>query len=157
MTGVIEVYDFNEAGEDGGDLMGFYAKGHHDRHDFAEACNHYTGADPVYDVRHVRADTVHHAWWRCVPIAGASGYYRFDAAEPKTRGAFAVTLWDGLQRRAVRSASDTLRHWRQGRNNGLAEGVNWCLQTLDVSFPEASEFLLAAFRNKRDDIEGASP
>lgn len=149
----VHIEELREAGEDGGDLMGYWCKGHVDRWRFANAANHYSGAADSYDMRHVRADKVMHVWWRTVPMAGEPGCFRFIDAEPRARGAFAATVCDCVEAARLATARREVNAFDRGRRNGIAEGVNWCLRELDNFAPSVTENLLARFRNQRDRLE----
>ena len=151
----MDILDLREAGEDGGDLMGFYAKGHHDCHAFAEAANKHNAAESWYDRRHVRADDCRHSWWRTVPMAGQAGCTMFVTAEPNSRGSYAVTVWDGLAKIESDTSKRVIREHHRGRCNGIAEGINWALKYVEAQHGfDAAEQMLTAFRAKRDQIEG---
>lgn len=145
-----------EAGEDGGGLMGYYARGHFDSWSFADACNKYSGADTGYDRRHVRAQDVRQTWWRTTPMSGQSGCYMFNVAEPKSKGAFPVTVWDGLETIYSEQSKRVIREFHRGKCNGVAEGVNWALRYVERQFGVgACEEMLKVFRANREQVEGA--
>lgn len=138
---------------DSGDVMGFFARGHHPAHHFAEACNIYTGADPYYDRRHVKPDDSRHEWWRTVPVGGEPGVISYHHAEPRSRGAFAVTVTtvvEDFERRQTRRCID---EHNKGLATGFAEGLNWALRKLDhLHHPDAAEALIKFYReeNKKE-------
>lgn len=151
----IEIEDLREAGEDGGDLMGYHARGHHDRFAFAEACNKRNGDISHWDRRHVREGDVRHAWWRTVPIKGSDGLYAFHDAEPKSRGAYAVTVWDGIAAGDFRESQRLVREHYRGRCNGIAEGVNWAFRYVERFHGiDAADAMIAAYRVGREKLEG---
>lgn len=155
MADAIEILDIREAGEDGGDLMGFYAKGHHEVWRFAEACNLHNNVDSFYDRRHVRPKDVRHVWWRNTPIAGQPGFWMFNTAEPGSRGAYAVTVWDGLETANLETSRRVVREYHRGKCTGMAEGVNWALRYVEAAHGrEACEAMLEAFRDQREKLEG---
>ncbi|MGV6875869.1 hypothetical protein ACUSIJ_24690 [Pseudochelatococcus sp. B33] len=152
---VSDIIEIREAGPDGGGLLGFYAKGHHDVWKFAHAVNKHTGADPEHDARYVPLrlgeegrDIVRHEWWRTVPEAGEPGYYRFIAAEPKSRGAFAVTVTTVVDDRERRRTERYIEEFRKGSRRGFADGLHWALLQLDRINPEAGEELLRRYREQ---------
>lgn len=146
-----------EAGEDGGGLMGYYARGHFDSWSFADACNKYSGADTGYDARHVRADQVRQSWWRTTPMSGQSGCYMFNVAEPKSKGAFPVTVWDGLAAINSEQSKRVIREFHRGKCNGIAEGVNWALRYVERLYGlKECEAMLENFRANRDRVEGSA-
>lgn len=147
------IFDLIESGGDGGDLMGFYCKGHVARHEFAIACNKQTGADCRYDVRFVRADECHHVWWRTVPISGEPGHTQFCAAEPGARGAWKATVWEGVSRARMYGMRDYVASDRAGHRRGFGEGVSWALRTLDGRFGDAGEWLLKVWRGSGEQAE----
>lgn len=151
----IEVEDLREAGEDGGDLMGFYARGHHDAYAFAEACNKRNEAGSTWDRRHVYPRQVRHVWWRTVPMAGQAGCSFFATAEPNSRGSYPATVWDDLANGQTEATKRAIREHHRGKCNGVAEGVNWALRYVETIHGfEACQKMLEAFRAKRGQIEG---
>ncbi|WP_331373815.1 hypothetical protein [Sinorhizobium chiapasense] len=142
----IEIEESREL--DSGDVMGFFARGHHDRHKFAEACNEYTGADAYYDRRHVKPDDCRHEWWRTVPVSGEPGVVSYHAAEPRSRGAFAVTVTTVVEDYERKRTQRWIDEHHKGRAAGFADGLNWALRMLDRISPEASEELLRLYREQ---------
>lgn len=143
----IEIRELREIDNEG--LMGFYARGHFDRWKFAKACNHYTGADRFHDERHVPEglpDYVRHEWWRCVPCSGTPGMSQFVNAEPKSRGAFPVTVSTVLDDRQRKRVQREINEHQKGERNGFANGLNWSLRQLDDINPDAGVKLLARYR-----------
>jgi hypothetical protein len=139
---------------DSGDIMGFFARGHYDRHKFAEACNEYTGADPYYDRRYVRPDDCLHGWWRTVPVGGEPGVISYHNAEPHSRGAFAVTVTHVVEDYDRKQTERRIDEHHKGRAAGFAEGLNWALRILDHFDPDAGAELLSRYR-ERDKKGGA--
>ncbi|WP_412064019.1 hypothetical protein [Rhizobium sp. SYY.PMSO] len=138
---------------DSRDVMGFFARGHHPVHHFAEACNAYTGADPYYDRRHVRPDDCRHEWWRTVPVGGEPGVTSYHQAEPHSRGAFAVTVTTVVEDRERRLQQRAIDEHHKGRAAGFADGLNWALRKLDqLQHQDAAEALLRFYReeNKKE-------
>lgn len=151
----IDIIDLREAGSDGGGLMGYWAKGHHDRFAFAEAVNDHTGADCYYDTRYVvvsRLDygpqPVRHEWWRAVPLSGEPGHSVYHSAEPHSRGAFPVTVTTIVEDRERKTAQRNIDEFQKGSRSGFAEGLNWALRQLDIIDEEAGEKLLACYRGR---------
>ncbi|MGN7710807.1 hypothetical protein [Agrobacterium radiobacter] len=151
----IEIIDLREAGSDGGGLMGYWAKGHHDRFAFAEAVNDHTGADCYYDTRYVvvsRLDygpqPVRHEWWRAVPLSGEPGHSVYHSAEPHSRGAFPVTVTTIVEDRERKTAQRNIDEFQKGSRSGFADGLNWALRQLDNIDAEAGEKLLARYRER---------
>ncbi|GJE77196.1 hypothetical protein [Methylorubrum suomiense] len=140
--------ELREAGPDGGDLMGFYCRGHVARYDFAEACNKQTGANLEYDVRFVRPLEARHEWWRTVPLGGADGYSQFISAEPGSRGAYKVTVWDGVSRARRYGMRDYISADRHGHRRGFAEGFNYALKHLGIRHRDAEEHLLKVWHGR---------
>ncbi|RVO30330.1 hypothetical protein [Sinorhizobium meliloti] len=133
---------------DSGDVMGFFARGHYDRYKFAEACNEYTGADPYYDRRYVRGDDCRHEWWRTVPVSGEPGVVSYHIAEPRSRGAFAVTVTTVVEDRERKHTQRWIDEHNKGRAAGFADGLNWALRVLDCVNPEAGAELLRRYREQ---------
>lgn len=152
----IEIIDLREAGCDGGGLMGYWAKGHHDRYAFAEAVNQYTGADCYYDQRYVNVvsrnlgniEVVRHEWWRAVPMSGQPGRIAYHNAEPHSRGAFAVTVTTVIDDRERKATQRNIDEFHKGSRSGFAEGLNWALRQLDRINAEAGEQLLKLYRER---------
>lgn len=147
MAAEIEIHELREAGSDGGALLGYYAKGHVAHWNFAQACNHYTGACEGYDIRHVHPDRVKHVWWRTVPISGDPGMSAYHDAEPGSRGAWQATVADVLSARSVRNEARIIAEASQRHSYGFSAGVNWCLRVLDAGHPEARDLLVKAWGN----------
>lgn len=135
---------------DSGDIMGFFARGHYERHKFAEACNEYTGADPCYDRRYVKADDCRHEWWRTVPVSGEPGVVSYHNAEPHSRGAFAVTVTHVVEDRQRKETQRWIDEHHKGRAAGFAEGLNWALRKLDRINADAGEELLREYREREN-------
>lgn len=151
----IDIIDLREAGSDGGGLMGYWAKGHHERYAFAEAVNDHTGADNYYDARYVHVSRlaygpqpVRHEWWRAVPMSGDPGHSVYHSAEPHSRGAFPVTVTTIVEDRERKSAQRNIDEFHKGSRSGFAEGLNWALRQLDNIDVEAGEKLLARYRER---------
>lgn len=71
--------------------VGWYVKGHHDKAEFAFACNWQDGPAPG-DRDYVEPRDARHAYWRQVPLRGrAADFFRFVDAPEGGRGAFPVT------------------------------------------------------------------
>jgi len=133
---------------DSGDVMGFFARGHYDRHKFAEACNEFTGADPYYDRRYVRPDDCQQGWWRTVPVSGEPGVVSYHNAEPHSRGAFAVTVTNVVEDHERKQTQRNIDAHHKGRAAGFAEGLNWALRQLDRINSEAGDELLRQYREQ---------
>ncbi|UXS01136.1 hypothetical protein [Agrobacterium tumefaciens] len=152
----IDIIDLREAGSDGGSLMGYWAKGHHERHAFAEAVNQHTGADYYYDKRYVSwerrlpgsTDVVRHEWWRAVPLSGEPGHSVYQSAEPHSRGAFPVTVTTIVEDRERKAVQRNIDEYHKGSRSGFAEGLNWALRQLDNIDEEAGKKLLARYRER---------
>lgn len=99
----IEIEPLSEI--DGGPLLGFYAKGHHDLDAFLQAILEYAveegreGDLPMMmsesgQYPALKPEQVMTTWWRWVPWMGERGLYAQYEAEPHSRGAFKVTWWE---------------------------------------------------------------
>lgn len=143
---VIEIVEIREAGPDGGDLMGYYARGHVDRYLFAQAANAFSGADTEWDRRHVRSAKVRHEWWRTVPMAGDPGFSQFLSAEPHSRGAYPVTVCDEVAQAALRQSQHEVSEYHRAKATGVAEGVNWAYHWLLNRDEATAEALIEAYR-----------
>ncbi|TCV66326.1 hypothetical protein [Neorhizobium sp. S3-V5DH] len=133
---------------DSGSVMGFFARGHYDAYKFAEACNEYTGADPYYDRRYVRAEDCRQEWWRTVPVGGEPGVISYHNAEPRSRGAFAVTVTHVVEDRERKQTQRWIDEHNKGRAAGFADGLNWALRQLDRINAEAGTELLRQYREQ---------
>ncbi len=142
----IEIQEIREAGENGGDLMGYYCRGHVDRFHFAEAANHFSGAHSTYDRRHVTPEVADWIWWRTVPISGEPGMSRFVVADPHTNGAYPVTVCESVERWERHQTARIATEWRRGERNGYARGVQWCLSVLQFEHSDIADKLLAKYR-----------
>lgn len=131
-----------------GSVMGFFSRGHYDRYKFAEACNEFTGADPYYDSRYVKAEDCRQEWWRTVPVSGEPGVISYHNAEPHSRGAFAVTVTHVVEDRERKQTQRWIDEHHKGRAAGFAEGLNWALRQLDRINPDAGEDLLRRYREQ---------
>ena len=82
-------------------------------------------------------------------MAGQPGCRQFIAAEPKARGAFAVTVWDRLYMAGFERERRFIDDCRKARENGFRQGVNWSLIKLDEIDKEAGEALLTLFNQEQ--------
>lgn len=139
----IEIEELREAGEDGGDLMGYFARGHHNPHDFAEAANAYSGAKSFHDRRHVNPKRVSQVWWRTSQMAGEpKGTYEYRHAQPGERGAWKATVCESVSDYSMRQVTGRIREFERGLADGLSRGVHFMLGALEYSFhsdPEERE------------------
>lgn len=99
---MIEIESLREV--DGGPLMGFYARGHHDLATFLRALLEYA-VEEGYEDRlpfakrgsgfypRLRLWDARLLWWRTVPWCGGEGT-ELQEAQPHSRGAFKVTCWE---------------------------------------------------------------
>lgn len=134
---------------DSGDVMGFFARGHYDLYKFAEACNEYTGADAYYDRRYVRPTDCRQEWWRTVPVSGEPGIISYHNAEPRSRGAFAVTVTHVVEDYERKQTQRRIDEHNRGIASGFAEGLNWALRKLDhLHLHAAAEALLNIYRDE---------
>lgn len=151
----MEIIELREAGEDAGDLMGYYCRGHVDQAAFAAAANAYSGAVTSFDIRHVKPDKVRHVWWRAVQMQGQpKGTMEFKAALPGP-GAWAATVATPITDRDIESVRRLMTEHDRGRLNGISEGVNWCLHQLGAFAPEVGEKLHRRFLEDRAKVEAA--
>lgn len=149
----IAIEELREAGEDGGDLMGYFCRGHIDRHEFAKTANAHTGASYDYDVRFVHATAVRHEWWRNVQMEGQpKGVFEFKPSLPG-KGAWPVTVDDSVYRHGRGITRREIREHDRGYGRGMAEGVNWALQFLDARDAKLRDAMLAAYRANREKLE----
>jgi hypothetical protein len=155
----INIEELREAGEDGGDLMGYFCRGHASRYSFAEAANQHSGAVSAYDRRHVRPEDVRHVWWRTVPIAGEPGCFSFQDAVPGSRGAWKATVADVVVRRRMRDTHRVMQEGARRHSIGFAQGVDWAVRLLEINHPGAAKMVLDAWKHgagKRAEREAAA-
>jgi len=149
-----EVRDVVESGEDGGDFMGYFAKGHIGKRLFANACNERSMDYGRWD--EVREEDVLHGWWRNVPIAGEPGFWQFLPAEPGSRGAYMVTHVDPGQRPRRRLDA----HYRRGERAGHARGYSdsldafWEIINRECGFEPASR-VIKLIREREKELAAA--
>ena len=82
---------------EGGPLLGFYAKGHHETAPFTKAMIRFARREGYPCVLGgLKAKDVVRIWWRWVPFRD-DGYFlgmgQYEA-KPHSRGAFKVTWWE---------------------------------------------------------------
>lgn len=146
----IEILDLREAGEDGGGLMGWYAKGHHHPADFVRAVQEYSGIDSYSDYKCAREADVIQTHWRTVPIRTEPGQFVFHEAKAGKPGAFAVTVFDFANRWATIGFEDEKRVRNEGREAGQREAMNFAFRwVLAVKGPQTAEELLTAWNRER--------
>ena len=130
MAEKIEIEDLREAGEDGGDLMGYFARGHHDTHEFAEAANRYSRALTFDDRRHVYPDKVRLVWYRTVQMEGETkGTMQFIPSKPGP-GAWAATVATPLVDFADKQYRARKREHDRGYEAGMQDAMTWVLSQL---------------------------
>lgn len=128
----IDIQDLREAGSDGGSLMGYWARGHHDVVEFATAVNAYTGADPVYDRRWVEPKQVAQVWYRTCQMAGEpKGTYEFRITEPGVPGAWKATVCEPLEDYAHKQSRMRQREHDRGYREGLSRALGFLLGQLE--------------------------
>lgn len=146
----IEIEELREAGEDGGSLMGYFCRGHVDRDAFARAANAFSGAASSYDARHVRPERCFHVWWRTEQMPGQpAGTYHYRAVAGPGAGAWPATVCECIEESRLLRARREVQADRSGHRRGMAEGVQWALNTLD-GMPDARDRLLAAWRARKE-------
>lgn len=128
----IEIEELREAGEDGGDLMGYYARGHHDPADFERAANKYSGAEYGWDIRYVDAKNVSHVWYRTVQMEGQpKGTYEYRATQPGTKGAWKATVCSSVEIYRTKKARREIREYDRGYQEGLSRALGFLLAQLE--------------------------
>jgi hypothetical protein len=139
----MEIQDLREAGEDGGSLMGWYAKGHHDKREFADAVQHYSGINSYSDYRRATELKTVHDYWRCVPMRGQEGCIMFKSANAGEKGAFPVTVFEFANHWAGHSFEEEKRLIEEGRGRGQREAANFAYRWIHATKGEkaAEEFL----------------
>jgi len=132
MSEKIEIEELREAGEDGGGLMGYFARGHHNPQEFAQAANAYSGAEWGYDIRYVDAKDVSQVWYRTVQMEGQpKGTYEFRVAQPGVKGAWKATVCSSLEIHRTRKARREIREYDRGYQEGLSRALGFLLAQLE--------------------------
>lgn len=123
----IEIEVLREAGEDGGNFMGYFCRGHVDKEAFAWAANYYGDHMSGYghDPRYVNANDVKHIWWRTVPISGEDNQMQYIPAAEPGRGAWAATVHDSYMTRSWREHRRRMKDYDQGRIRGIEDALLW--------------------------------
>jgi hypothetical protein len=156
----IEIEELIEAGSDGGGLLGYYAKGHHDPVEFAQAANKHSGATSAFDPRYVDFKRVFQVHYRTIPISGDDGQFRFDPATPG-RGAWPATVCRCVDEFHTARYARLAAQRRHGFEEGVAAGISWALGMIEygigprdaervVLMREIGDKLREAFRNSKD-------
>lgn len=128
----IEIEELREAGEDGGDHMGYFARGHYDKHDFARAANAYSQAFNATDRRHVEVRHVRHIWWRTAQMDGEPrGVMCFHVAEPGSKGAWKATVAEPESEWSDRQYKMRRREFERGRRSGYEDALRWLLLKIE--------------------------
>jgi hypothetical protein len=146
----IEVQDLRDLD---GAQMGYWTKGHYPLHDFVDAVNHYTGAEPGHDDRHVsHIKQCRHGWWRTTPVSGEPGMVQYLPAEPRSRGAFPVTVTTVIEDKSIRETQRHIDQYHRAEARGFADGVNWALRQINDINQDVGKDVLAFYRqmNKRE-------
>ncbi len=116
---MIELLELREGG--GGRTMGYYAKGHYDRQEFAKLVEEHANETAEWDEEQrypirVPVLSVRNTWWRCVPnTEDDDGSTLFIPAIPRSRGAFRVTVTE----------HEPLAGWR-GTSDARSGQSCWC-------------------------------
>src|ERR1051325_10995602 len=88
--------DIQELREFQGGHLGWWSKGHHDKHAFAAALvqgEHVSQHDADYFAEDGPiTDYIRHEWWRCVPVGNGEKGTLTVRARGGARGAFPVTV-----------------------------------------------------------------
>lgn len=128
----IDIEELREAGEDGGDLMGYFARGHFEAEAFSRAANQYSRALTADDRRHVRPAAVKQVWYRTVQMQGEpSGTYEFRPAEPGTRGAWKATVCESVSDHSMKRVRERIREYDRGYQEGLSRALGFLLAQLE--------------------------
>lgn len=128
----IEIEELTEAGDDGGSHMGWYARGHHDKNAFADACNKRSRAFNTTDRSHVLPRHVRHVWWRTGQMAGEPrGTMCFHVANPGDKGAWQATVAEPLQEWADRQHAMRIREFERGKRAGYEAALMWLVMCVE--------------------------
>lgn len=146
----MEILEIREAGEDGGDLMGWYTKGHVDQDIFVSEVKKYSGYESYSDFKTPRKTGVKHVFWRNVPMRGQDGCFMFQAAKEGERGAYPVTAFEFSSFHAAHTFEEEKRIRQDGRDQGQREAVNFAYRwILAVKGEKTAEEFLSAWGNNR--------
>ena len=127
-----EIEDLREAGEDGGSLMGYFARGHFDAVTFAEAANKYSGAAYGDDRRHVYAKDVVQVWYRtCQMAEQPKGTMEFRPTEPGAKGAWKATVCASVDIHAARQRRRQVLEYDRGYQEGMSRALGFLLSQLE--------------------------
>lgn len=128
----IEIEDLREAVEDGGDHIGYFARGHLDKSEFARACNEYSGAVNYTDRRHVAIRHVRYVWWRTGQMEGEpQGTMCFHCASPGAKGAWKATVAEPEDEWFRKQAAMRQREYERGKRAGYEAALGWLLMTVE--------------------------
>lgn len=128
----IEIEELREAGEDGGGLMGYFARGHFTPCEFAEAANKFSGATYGDDRRYVYPKDVVQVWYRTCQMAGEpKGTMEFRPAEPGTRGAWKATVCSSVEIYAAKQRRRQQREYDRGYQEGMSRALGFLLSQLE--------------------------
>jgi hypothetical protein len=131
-TPSIEIEELREAGEDGGDLMGYFARGHHDPYEFAKAANEHSGALESYDCRHVKPKYVSQVWYRTVQMRGEpKGTYEFRPATPGERGAWKATVCESVTDFSSKQQRMRQREYDRGWIDGMHHALCFLMNEIE--------------------------
>lgn len=118
---VLEIELLLESGEDGGDFMGWYAKGHFDEHAFADAVNIQFGLTPD-SRRYCWPRHVKQTYYRTVKMEGEDSY-EFRSCKGPAPGAWAVTVANLYAHDVYKREQGRM----ESRDHGRREALNWVL------------------------------
>lgn len=153
----IEIEELREAGEDGGNHMGYFARGHLDKDEFARACNEYSGAVNWTDRRHVAIRHVRHVWWRTGQMEGEPrGTMCFRVANPGSPGAWKATVAEPEDEWSRKQHAMRQREYERGKRAGYEAALGWLLMM--VEFGAGKPMDAEALKQRRalvDDIRRA--
>lgn len=152
----IQVCDYVEAGEDGGDFMGYYAKGFHSAPDFVDACNKMSRNNDRWE--ECRPEMVKQGWWRTVPCSGEPGFFQYLPAKPGTPGAYKVTFIDMAQERRKREGKIERYGQREGYERGMGDFMDFAYDWVSrADWKKGQEFLeaLRLWRHQKE-VQGRS-
>lgn len=137
---MIEIEELREAGEDGGDHMGYFTRGHADKEEFARACNTYSGAVNSTDSRHVAVRHVRHVWWRTGQMEGEPrGTMCFHVANPGDKGAWKATLAEPADEWSRKQFAMRQREYERGKRAGYEAALGWLLMVVEFGHGRAMD------------------
>lgn len=145
------ISDLRTAGSDGGNFMGYYARGHFDAHVFVQACAEFARANDIWF--EPKLDRVRHGYWRTTMIQDDPGEFQFSPSRPGP-GAWAVTYIDTFGPSLKERNAQYKMGQISGYDTGAADMMQFAYEHLGGwGIKSAEKFLAAAQAWRRDHKE----